>query len=411
MSQAQSPSHLVNLEGNLEIRRHQGREAVRALAAPLAAAGFLPAAVPGMDPGHLAQGIEGEDPVLLAAYRDDRIVAYMTYALRSDAFPVALGSIALARLPYRQLRVFGYASRDDGRAPILEIFLKTLLESDAWHVAQLFELPIDDPLCRYLADASFDGRYRVVPKFFDTIQVRLDESFESYLKNQFTKKSRYNLKREVRLLEQAAPVTMKVYTSPGDAADFLRLAEGIAKRTYHSRLGLATIRATPALLQRTACLAQHGRFRSYILFIGDAPAAYCYATIRQGELSYDNVAYEPQFAKLNPGKVLLYKILEELHQSRVVPQLEFGRGMAEYKVLFANSRRRVVDMNVYSYRPYPQSLRLVAAAAELGYQSLRPLLRPWMPVIKRMFRDAVRLLVPGMLDAPDIISQLSFLLA
>jgi hypothetical protein len=124
-------------------------------------------------------------------------------------------------------------------------------------------------------------------------------------------------------------------------------------------------------------------------------------------LSYDNVGYDPQFAKLNPGKVLLFKILQELHGSRAVPQLEFGRGMAEYKLLFVNSQRRVLDVNVYPRRPYPQFLRLLAAAADLGYQSLRPLVRPWMPVIKRRLRNASRLLLPCLLDAREIISQLS----
>ncbi len=383
---------------------------MRALAAPLASAGFLPAAVPGMEPEYLAEGLEGDRPGAVVAYAGGRPVAYMPFAFRRADFRPALGPARLGRFPYRQLRLFGYAAEGGGRAALVERFLKILLGSDAWHIAQLFDVPAEDPLRERFARAPFDPRrYRVVDRVFDTIQVRLDENFSSYLRNQFTKKSRYNLKREVRLLEEAAPVAMKVYAAPDEAAEFLGLAESIARRTYQWKLGLATVIATPALVEKTSYLARNGRLRSYMLFVGGAPAAYCYATIRRGELSYDNVGYDPRFARMNPGKVLLYKILEELHESRAVPQLEFGRGMAEYKLLFANSRRRVFDVDIYPRRPYPEFLRRLRDAADLGYHTLRPLLRPWVPAIKRRLRDAARLLLPGLLDAPEYISQLSIL--
>jgi hypothetical protein len=97
------------LEEHPEIRRCHGREALRALAAPLRdAAGLLPAPLPGMDPQYLADGLEGNEPGAMVAYRGGRPIAYMTYALQRADFPVALGSLRLARLPYRRLRLFGY---------------------------------------------------------------------------------------------------------------------------------------------------------------------------------------------------------------------------------------------------------------------------------------------------------------
>jgi len=58
--------------GNLEVRRHEGREAVREIAASLTAAGFLPAPVPGMDPEYLAEGFEGDHPGAMIACRGGR---------------------------------------------------------------------------------------------------------------------------------------------------------------------------------------------------------------------------------------------------------------------------------------------------------------------------------------------------
>jgi hypothetical protein len=381
------------LSDNLEIRRHEGRRALRDLAGPLTSAGFLPAPLPGMEPEYLAAGSEGDHPGAMVAYSEGRVIAYMPYALRRAVFPIAPGPVRLARIPYRQLRLFGYASKFDGRASILDLFFQTLLAHTTWHVAEIIDLPADDPLCRYVTRKAAESKpaYGVISKPFDTIQVRLDETFTNYLMNQFSKKTRYNLKREVRLLEDAAPgeVAVKVYTSPDEVRDFLRDAEKIARLTYQWKLGFNTMRADPELLQKLSLLAKCGRFRSYILFIRDTPAAYCCATVRQGDLSYDNVGYDPQFAKLNPGKVLLYRIVEDLHEWRRVGRLEFGRGPADYKQLFANCRRVVLDIHLYSRRPYSQFLRLLRVIADIGFQSLRPLVQPLMPYIKRRFRTSV----------------------
>jgi len=112
---------------------------------------------------------------------------------------------------------------------------------------------------------------RLRGKTYDTIQVKIEENFERYLGNQFAKKIRYNLKREVRLLEDSAPgeVVMKVCTAPDEVTHFLCAAERIARRTYQWKLGFNTARATPSAIRETAYLAKHGRWRSYLLLIRD----------------------------------------------------------------------------------------------------------------------------------------------
>jgi hypothetical protein len=392
----------------LEIRHH-ARESLRALVPTLRSNGLLPAPLAALDPEYLAEGFEGENTAALVAYADGAPVAYMPYVVRRNNFRVALGSLTVAQLPFRQLRLFGYSARGNAHEPILDAFFTWLVDHETWHVAQLFDLPVDHPLCRYVAARAGAGRrYHLASQPFDTLQIRIERDFETYLHTHFTKKSRYNLKREVRLLEDAAPgqVVMKVYTAGDEAEEFLRHAESIARLTYQWKLGLTTLRADPAEIRRTKALASQGKWRSYILFIAGAPAAFCYATIRWGDLSYDTIGYDPQFAKLNPGKALLYKILEDLHACRGVAHLEFGRGPAEYKQLFATSSRRILDVSVYLYRPYPQLLRLVAAAINTGHRWLRPAARPWMPSIKRRLQT-LRLLIPALPNALEIVAELS----
>jgi hypothetical protein len=174
---------------------------------------------------------------------------------------VSFGASALGRLPCRQLVLYGYASNEDDHTPILDIFFKSLLERDrAWHVAQLFELAVNTPLAGHVSRMlQSDRSHHAVGKLFDTLQVDLSETFEQYLADRFNKKIRYNLKREVRLLETAEPgrVVTKVYTSPYEVADFLHDATQIAQRTYQWKLGFSTINATPRLLRRLQYMARH----------------------------------------------------------------------------------------------------------------------------------------------------------
>jgi hypothetical protein len=292
------------------------------------------------------------------------------------------------------LVLYGYASNEENQTAILDLFFSFLFKHHkAWHVAQVFDMRSDAPFAEYISRLSPSKGYRPVKKIFDTLQVDLSGTFEQYLADRFNKKIRYNLKREVRLLEEAEPgrVATKVYTSPDQASDFLRNAERIARKTYQWKLGFSTIHATPLDIKRLEFLARQDKFRSYILFIRDLPAAYCLGTIRWGEFSYDVVGYDPQFSKMNPGKVLLYNILDDLHRSRIVDRVNFGKGITDYKRLFATSNRQTLDANLYAKRPYPQMLRVMTNAADSGYRWLHPLIKPWMPYIKRKFQSVTAL--------------------
>jgi hypothetical protein len=394
----------------LEIRRHAGPEALRELVAPLTLAGFLPAPIAGMDPVYLAEGFEGESPGAIVAYANGEPAAYMTYALRRMVFRPAFGRFSLGRFPYRQLRLFGYAGKEGARGPILDQFFAALLETDRWQVAQLFELPVDNPLCRYISRIPSDGDrgYCAVNRIFETIQSRIEENFESFLQSRFTKKTRYNLKREVRLLEEAAPgrIATRVYTSAEEAADFLKRCERIARRTRHWSSAYP-LRVTPSSIRKVSYLAKSGRLRGYILFIGDLPVAFCYATVRWGELWCEAVGHDPQFSKLNPGKVLLYKIFEDLHECQVVRQLNFGVGTAEQKRIFGTSCRRVLDASLYKHGAYPQLLRLVAGTANGGYRHLQRLIGPWKPYLKRKFSNVIVFVVASLPDIPEMIAEIA----
>ncbi|HEY3303138.1 MAG TPA: GNAT family N-acetyltransferase [Candidatus Binatia bacterium] len=374
----------------VEIRRHEGCDALLALRPTLAAGGFLPAPLAGMDPEFLTAGFEGKTPGAMVAYAAGRPVGYMTYALLRTEFRPQFGGLGIGRFPCRQLRLFGYAGHGHAPAVILEGFCRGLLENTPWHVGQIFELPMENPLAEYITGAPFGSgeSYSLASSVYETFQVGIAESFETYLKNQFTKKTRYNLKREVRLLEDSAPgeVTLRVYHAPDQVSDFFRDSASVASRCYKWQGGPNPMEPTPFDLKKFSFLAERGRWRSYVLFIRDVPVAFCDATMRWGELYVELVGHDARYIKLNPGKVLLYKIFEDLHECRIVKQLNLGTGTAEYRRVFATSSRRVVDVNLYRNELYPQLLRMIAATAAVSYRQLNPLIRRCAPPIKRILR-------------------------
>jgi Acetyltransferase (GNAT) domain len=389
MNPSTSPPHL-------DIRRHHGRQALRDVAAPLAAA-FAPPPFPGMDAEYLAEGFEGDEPGVFVAYRDGRPVAYMTYVLRDRDFRPTFGPFSIGRFPFRQLRLFGYAGEDHTHMPILDAFSKSLREDRSWHVAQFLDLPPDNPLSDYVSRGGFGG-CSLTAKSYETIQLKIENNFETYLRNRFTKKTRYNLKREVRLLEDASggQAVMQVYHSPEQVIDFLTDVERVARCTHQWQKGFTPLRVDPLVIRKLSYLAQRKRLRGYILFIRGTPAAFCHGTIRWGELVCEVVGYDPRFAKLNPGKVLLFKIIEDLHRCHAVDGLNLQGGTAAFRQVFATTTGITVDASLYRHEPYPQFLRLLAVAAEAAYRCLRPLVRPWLPHMRRIFLRRVAA------SAPDV---------
>jgi len=396
---------------DVSIRRYHGREALRTIGGHLRDAGFADAPIPGMDPDFLAEGVEGDHPGAIIAYRGATAIGYLCYAFQLKTFPLKIGGRALAYLPYRQLRIFGFTALENG-SQLAELLLRPLLNDRTWHVAEVFEAPPDNPLAQCLIRRVEESGYRLIHKEIPTIQVQLEDNFESYLMKRFTKKTRYNLKREVRLLEEetAGEVELRIFQSPADMNTFMSDAERVAKLTYQWKLGMNTLRATPLVMKRTSYLARSGKWRSYILYIRGEPAAYCYATIRRGELSYDIVGYDPKYAALNAGKVLLFKMLQELHDSRVVAALDFGPGLADYKLLFANSRRSVLDLSLFCRKPYSHLLFALASIADIGYRSMRPLLRQAMLYIKRRARKVAGAIIPALMDEAQEMTQIAILL-
>jgi CelD/BcsL family acetyltransferase involved in cellulose biosynthesis len=365
--------------GDIEVRLHDGADALRGLAGSLATAGLLPAPSLAMDPEYLAAGLEGDHPSALVAYDAGRPVAYLPFLIRRGTLPLRVGPATLVRMPYRQLRLFGYrGAMEDPRGALDPLFSELMRRfGRRFDIAMASELADDDPLAAYLSKppGPVAGVLRVEHKVLDSYRVAVAGTFEDYWRSRFSAKTRNTILRKLRLLENEAPgrVDFRIYTEACQVDAFLRSAEEVARRSYQWRRGYHVVKETGRERRRLEHLARRGQWRGYLLFVRDEPCAYCLGTVYGRKFDYDVPGYDERMARLSPGTVLLYRILEDLFASGMADELDFGAGPAEYKRLFATSNPSVVYLSLYPPRAYPCLLK----AMETGCRRLAAVGKTW----------------------------------
>lgn len=84
-------------------------------------------------------------------------------------------------------------------------------------------------------------------------------------------------------------------------------------------------------------------------------------------------AYNEEFKKYSPGKILLYELLYRSFKDPAIYKCNFMRGEAEYKKRFANIRREYVNILVYNARSLrSQATRIASWLVRLRDSILRP---------------------------------------
>jgi CelD/BcsL family acetyltransferase involved in cellulose biosynthesis len=74
------------------------------------------------------------------------------------------------------------------------------------------------------------------------------------------------------------------------------------------------------------------------------PWAFVLGFQRNGVFHYSNIAYDVNYARLSPGTVLFYLMLEHLHEFNKPVTLNFGVGEAFYKMRFGTDK--LIDCNI-----------------------------------------------------------------
>jgi CelD/BcsL family acetyltransferase involved in cellulose biosynthesis len=198
---------------------------------------------------------------------------------------------------------------------------------------------------------SIVGRYlQYIPAIRPRYFISLSGTFEEYFARTFQSKGRKHILRCVRRLEEGDG-EFRVFKTVPEMEAFLIAAQTISKRTYQTKMLGVGLPQSPEFQRSTLERAGSDRVRGYLLSYQQQPAAFAYCECKNLTLSYSVIGYDPQFASLSPGTVLLYYIVKHVFNEGRFRWLDFGIGESQYKSTFSTDFRTCGDVYLFPLGP------------------------------------------------------------
>jgi CelD/BcsL family acetyltransferase involved in cellulose biosynthesis len=175
-----------------------------------------------------------------------------------------------------------------------------------------------------------------VPAQYPRYYIDMQQSFAEY-KGKFSSKTRSTISRKVRKYTEhcGGSISWRVYRSPGEMAEFFRLARTVSRITYQERLLDAGLPDSEEFCEEMEQLARQDRVRAFLLFHQDRPVSYLYCPISNGVVIYAYLGYDPDYMNFSVGTVLQWLALEYLFDEKIFRFFDFTEGQSEHKKLFA----------------------------------------------------------------------------
>jgi CelD/BcsL family acetyltransferase involved in cellulose biosynthesis len=140
----------------------------------------------------------------------------------------------------------------------------------------------------------------------------------------------------------------RCFRTVNEVDDFHQAARRVASKTYQEKLFDGAIPDSPEYVARMQALAEQDGFRGFTLSSDGRPISYLYLPIENGVVIYGYLGYDPEFAKLSVGTVLLYLALEQIFSEGTHRYFDFTYGKGQTKILFG--RAACFRSDVYFFR-------------------------------------------------------------
>jgi len=255
----------------------------------------------------------GRQLAVLALTRGERLIGWI---------PFTLGVERLHGVPTRTLRVLGHPLSDRVVLPVeqddpnaLDAIVNTLVAPDArWDVAILSELPEGEQLASLSASLA---RHQTIGASWRLCAraPRLTLAFEdaAALRGQYGRTLRTRLARARRKLAAAGEVSFeRLLAAPEEAPGLVELARTIEAASWKGRDGVG-IFGTAAGLTFFGHVAMRFAARGWldigVLRLNGAPISYRFGFRFRGVFYDYNLAFEPAYAALSPGRILLEEMI------------------------------------------------------------------------------------------------------
>jgi hypothetical protein len=191
---------------------------------------------------------------------------------------------------------------------------------------RLADIPIGGSLFQYLHEsAAIQHRFLVcdLGGMAPYHTLPLPTSYAQY-QARFTRKKRYNLRRQERLLRDhgSGRLELRRWERPQDVANLLRQLALLTDRGKSNRA--YSREDAEGLYGDLAC---RGLLRCYTLVCGEQPVA-AWTGCQYGDVyAVDNTLFDKSLARLSPGATMSHLAAADLVDHRPVRLIDFGYGM------------------------------------------------------------------------------------
>lgn len=275
---------------------------------------------------------------VLARTNGDQTTCLACFVFERVNKPYKLGERKLFSLPVQQVSLFGSAILGDLDDALFDEFLDIIQSAFNFDLISFGDILVEAPLYRAVHARRFGFIVSSPSRKGSSIRwlIKLPKSFDGYLA-QLSSKQRVKVRRKVRRLEDELKSEFGVYHRLDQVERFLSDAETISRATYQWDLGdrVCNDELTRRLYNRRAA-SDH--LRCYILYVSGKPCAFVAGELIDNKFHYEMSGYDPQYAKLSPGTVLLMRVLRDLIEHTRCEILDFGQGgdVQDYKSMFGN---------------------------------------------------------------------------
>jgi hypothetical protein len=289
--------------------------------------------------------------------RDSTPLGLAIFSRRRRPLKFLLGEITLAQVELTRYWHLGDpyldASLAEEAAPqlcasLLEVALSSLSSRECLF---LEGLPTGGPLHGSLTLARCRG---VAPlqlglgNDFEHQFIRMPQSLADYLA-QMGGRSRQSVQYSQRKLvkDMQGDVRCDCFDTEESIERFVADAQAISRKTYQWNLLGLGLRDGDALRASLRFTAQRGWMRSFILYCKQVPVAFMLGDQQENCYYYDDVGYDPAYAKSSVGSVLQLMVLEFLFARADRPAwFDFSTGYGEHKGRFGNFARHETNLLV-----------------------------------------------------------------
>lgn len=285
--------------------------------------------------------IHCQDLVVGVLFEGDQVVGVAPAIMADVACPFRWGYRTLGQWKLKRAEIpinhLGSGVEDDSGRSLLCAWLEVCASADA---LRFQNIPVDSSIFKLFRsnDRVLRNWWRCLltpPEVRRLIQIQ--GSFEDYL-NKFSGRQRRKFRHELKKMEDACghELRVSIITTPAQVASFIAAAKSISSSSWQGKILNLLIEPNSRQYEELAGLAERGWLRCYLLSGGEQPLAFVIGRQAQGVFYYDQIAYDTQWNQWSPGKLLLLKIIEDLHGVGTFQWLDFRHGDAEYKRHFSN---------------------------------------------------------------------------